>query len=74
LDGKGRWVDNVFVERLWRSVKYEEVYLKACESIAEARSGIGEYLKFYNTERKHQGHGKTPDQVYFGEITWQEAA
>jgi len=74
MDGKGRWVDNVFVERLWRSVKYEEVYLKAYDSVAEARSGIGEYLKFYNTERKHQGLGKTPDQAYFGEITWQEAA
>lgn len=74
MDGKGRWVDNVFVERLWRSVKYEEVYLKAYESMAEARSGVGEYLKFYNTERKHQGLGKTPDQAYFGEITWQEAA
>jgi len=48
MDGKGRWVDNVFVERLWRSVKYEEVYLKAYESITEARSGIGEYLRFYN--------------------------
>lgn len=74
MDGKGRWVDNVFVERLWRSVKYEEVYLKAYESIAEARSGIGEYLKFYNTDRKHQGLGKTPDQAYFGEISLQEAA
>jgi len=74
MDGKGRWVDNVFVERLWRSVKYEEVYLKAYDSVAEARSGIGEFLKFYNTERKHQGLGKTPDQAYFGAITWQEAA
>ncbi len=74
MDGKGRWVDNIFVERLWRSVKYEEVYLKAYDSVVEARSGIGKYLKFYNTERKHQGLGKTPDQAYFGEITWQEAA
>jgi putative transposase len=72
--GKGRWVDNYLVERLWRSVKYEEVYLKAYGSVAEARSGIGEHLKFYNTERKHQGLGKTPDQAYFGEIAWQEAA
>lgn len=74
MDGKGRWVDNVFVERLWRSVKYEEVYLKAYNSVAQARSGIGEYLKFYNTERKHQGIGRTPDQAYFEEITLQEAA
>ena len=74
MDGKGRWVDNVFVERLWRSVKYEEVYLKAYESMAQAKSGIGEYLKFYNAERKHQALGKTPDQVYFKATTVLEAA
>ena len=74
MDGKGRWVDNVFIERLWRSVKYEEVYLKAYGSVAQARTGIGDYLKFYNTERKHQGIAKTPDQAYFGVITWREAA
>jgi putative transposase len=50
MDGKGCWVDNVFVERLWRSVKYEEVY----DSVAEARAGIGTYLDFYNSERRHQ--------------------
>lgn len=74
MDGKGRWVDNVFVERLWRSIKYEEVYLKAYDSVAEARKGIGRYLQFYNVERKHQTLGKTPDQAYFGETNWQEAA
>ena len=74
MDGKGRWVDNVFVERLWRSVKYEEVYLKAYESITEARSSLGDYLKFYNQERKHQTLGMTPDQRYFGETAWREAA
>jgi len=74
MDGKGRWVDNVFVERLWRSVKYEEVYLKAYESMTDARSGLSEYLTFYNTERKHQTLGMTPDQMYFGETMWQEAA
>ncbi len=74
MDGKGRWVDNVFVERLWRSVKYEEVYLKAYESMAQAKSGIGEYLKFYNAERKHQTLGKTPDQMYFETTTVLEAA
>lgn len=74
MDGKGRWVDNVMVERLWRSVKYEEVYLKAYESIVEARSGIDSYLAFYNQERKHQTLGMTPDQMYFGETLWQEAA
>lgn len=74
MDGKGRWLDNVFVERLWRSVKYEEVYLHAYESIPEARKGIGNYLAFYNTERKHQSLGMTPDQAYYGEITMPQAA
>jgi putative transposase len=65
MDGKGRWVDNVFVERLWRSLKYEEVYLKAYESIAQARASIGRYLTFFNTERRHQALGRrTPDVVY----------
>lgn len=65
MDGKGRWVDNVFVERLWRSVKYEEVYLKAYDSVAEARQSLGSYFEFYNTERRHQSLGKqTPDTVY----------
>jgi putative transposase len=66
MDGKGRWVDNVFVERLWRSLKYEEVYLKAYDSIAEARRSIGNYLTFFNTERRHQSLGdRTPDAVYY---------
>jgi len=54
MDGKGRWLDNVFIERLWRSLKYEEVYLKAYESVAEARKSIGDYFAFYNQERRHQ--------------------
>jgi putative transposase len=67
MDGKGRWVDNVFVERLWRSLKYEEIYLKAYESIAQARASIGRYMVFYNSERRHQSLArKTPDTVYFG--------
>ena len=75
MDGKGRWMDNVFVECLWRSVKYEEVYLKAYESVAEARAGIGTYLEFYNSERRHQGiNRKTPDQVYWGSVEWPLAA
>ena len=74
MDGKGRWMDNVMVERLWRSIKYEEVYLWAYESVTEARRQIGGYLKFYNTQRRHQGIGKTPDQAYFGEIELPEAA
>jgi len=75
MDGKGRWMDNVFVERLWRSVKYEEVYLKAYENVAEARVSIGTYLEFYNSERQHQGiNRKTPDQVYWGSVEWPLAA
>jgi putative transposase len=66
MDGKGAWRDNVFVERLWRSVKYEEVYLKAYASVGEARTSLGTYLAFYNTRRPHQAlDGKTPDQAYF---------
>ena len=66
MDGKGRWVDNVFVERLWRSVKYEEVYLNAYDSVDEAKNSLRRYFKFYNTERRHQSLSKqTPDTVYF---------
>lgn len=66
MDGKGRWVDNVFVERLWRSVKYEEVYLNAYDSVSDAKQSLGRYFEFYNRERRHQGLGKqTPDEVYF---------
>ncbi len=65
MDGKGRYLDNIFVERLWRSVKYEEVYLKAYENGTEARKGIDAYLDFYNRERPHQALGyRTPGQVF----------
>lgn len=75
MDGKGRWVDNVFVERLWRSLKYEEVYLKAYETVAEARQGMASYFRFYNRERRHQGlERQTPDQVYEGSVSWPVAA
>ena len=68
MDGKGRYLDNVFVERLWRSVKYEEVYLKAYESVGEARTGLGTYLDFYNDERPHQSlEYQTPRQVFEAE-------
>jgi putative transposase len=67
MDGKGRCLDNVFVERLWRSLKYEEVYLHAYDSVAEARAGIGRYLGFYNDERAHQALGyQTPAAFYTG--------
>jgi putative transposase len=66
MDGKGAWRDNVFVERLWRSVKYEEVYLRAYDTVSEARASIGRYLGFYNSKRPHSSlDRKTPDQAYF---------
>jgi len=66
MDGKGRWADNVFVERLWRSLKYEHVYLHAYESVGEARRKIGCYFEFYNSRRPHSSlEAQTPDQVYF---------
>ncbi|MCJ2532253.1 MAG: IS3 family transposase, partial [Candidatus Thermoplasmatota archaeon] len=65
MDGKGSYQDNIFVERLWRSVKYEEVYLKAYQSVAEARAGIGAYLEFYNQQRPHQTLSyRTPAEVH----------
>jgi putative transposase len=66
MDGKGRWMDNVFIERLWKNVKYEEVYLKGYRSIAEARRELGIYFQFYNRRRWHQGlDNRTPDEVYW---------
>ena len=66
MDGKGAWRDNVFVERLWRSVKYEEVYLHAYETVGAARDGIGRYLDLYNRRRPHSAlDGRTPDNAYF---------
>ena len=65
MDGRGRCMDNVFVERLWRSIKYEEVYLKAYQNGTEARKGIGAYLAFYNQEQPHQALGyQSPGQVF----------
>jgi len=65
MDGKGRCMDNIFVERLWRSLKYEEVYLNAYATVAEAKAGIGRWLDFYNAERQHQSLGyRTPRQIY----------
>ncbi len=68
MDGKGRYQDNIFMERLWRSVKYEEVYLKAYQTVAEARVGINAYLEFYNQQRPHQALGyRTPAEVYLSD-------
>ena len=70
MDGRGCWRDNVFVERLWRSVKYEEVYLRAYETVSQARDGIGRYLGFFNTARPHTAHGgNTPDSAYFATLS-----
>jgi putative transposase len=75
MDGKGAWRDNVFVERLWRSVKYEEVYLRAYESVSEARASIGRYLNFYNGRRPHSSlDGTTPDKAYFTPLPLRLAA
>lgn len=74
MDGKGRWMDNVFIERLWWSVKYQDVYLKAYGSIAEARRGLKEYFKFYN-RRRHQGlDRRSPDNVYWSTLPQLQAA
>jgi putative transposase len=65
MDGKGRCMDNIFVERLWRSLKYQEVYLNAYATVAEAKAGIDAWLSFYNEERQHQSLGyRTPRQIY----------
>jgi putative transposase len=69
MDGKGSWRDNVFVERLWRSIKYEEVYLRAYDTVSEARASIGRYLGFYNTRRPHSSLDRqTPDHAYFNRL------
>jgi len=66
MDGKGCWRDNVFVERLWRTIKYEEVYLKAYDSVSQAKASLGQFITFYNSRRPHQTFaGKTPDMIYF---------
>ena len=75
MDGRGAWRDNVFVERLWRSVKYEEVYLHAYDSVGQARASLGRYLDFYNCKRPHSRHGgQTPDRAYFDNLPLAAAA
>ena len=69
MDGKGRWLDNVFVERLWRSVKYEDIYLRAYDTPAALRVGLTRYFDFYNARRRHTAlDRRTPDAVYFDEV------
>jgi putative transposase len=75
MDGKGRWVDNVFVERLWRSVKYEEIYLHAHESVRGVKTALTRYFDFYNMRRPHQSlEYRTPDEMYFGNDNLKQAA
>ena len=75
LDGKGRCLDNIFIERLWRSLKYEDIYLHAYASVPEAKAGIAAWLHFYNEERLHQAHGyRTPRQIYEGQCRWTGSA
>ena len=75
MDGRGAWRDNVFVERLWRSIKYEEVYLHAYDSVAEAKAGIARYIDFYNSCRPHSSlDKKTPDEFYFATLQQLQAA
>lgn len=75
MDGKGCWRDNVFIERLWKSVKYEEVYLRAYDSVSHARDSLGRYFHFYNTRRPHSALDRqTPDKVYFPSLPLPKAA
>ena len=75
MDGRGAWRDNVFVERLWRSVKYEEVYLRAYDSVSQARASLGRYLDCYNRKRPHSSlDARTPDRAYFGGMPQRAAA
>jgi len=75
MDGKGSWRDNVFIERLWRSVKYEDIYLRAYDSVSEVKTGLSRYFNFYNSRRPHSSlDGKTPDQVYFNSLPQVKAA
>jgi putative transposase len=75
MDGRGAWRDNVFVERLWKSIKYEEVYLHAYESVSAARAGIGRYVNFYNSRRPHRSLDRQPpDAVYFKSLPLAAAA
>ncbi|MGZ8371080.1 MAG: integrase core domain-containing protein, partial [Caulobacteraceae bacterium] len=75
MDGKGAWRDNLFIERLWKSVTYEEVYLHGYDSVTEARHGLTRYFTFYNQGRPHTAlDGQTPDMVYFALLSQREAA
>ena len=75
MDGRGRWMDNVFIERLWRWMKYECVYLNAFETGSEPRAGLGRWIGYYNVDRPHSGlGGRTPDEVYATQATEEKLA
>ena len=79
MESKGRWMDNVFIERLWKSVKYEHIYLKAYASMTEVRNGLVSYFKFCNEKRWHNNlhnsfDNKTPNMIYFGTLAQKRAA
>jgi putative transposase len=75
MDGRGSWRDNVFVERLWRSVKYEEVYLRAYDSVGDARASLGHYFTFYNSKRPHSSlDARTPERAYYDHLPHLAAA
>jgi len=75
MDGKGCWRDNVFVERLWKTIKYEEIYLHAYDTVSDARAGIGKHFMFYNQRRPHTQHGgETPNAMYFANLDMKKAA
>ena len=75
MDGRGAWRDNVFIERFWKTLKYQEVYLRAYETVSEARGSIARYIEFYNARRPHRAHkGRTPDAAYFGNQDLKAAA
>ena len=75
MDGRGRWLDNVFIERLWKTVKYEEVYLRAYESVSDAKASLATYFDFYNARRPHTSLDRmTPDQIYCQALPLPKAA
>jgi len=75
MDGKGRVMDNIMVERLWRTVKYEDIYIKDYETVKDLKKGLRSYFWFYNNERPYQGLGdRTPAELYFGSLQLREAA
>ena len=75
MDGRGRWLDNVFIERLWRSVKYEQVYLRHTKAFLKARRELGAYFDFYNIGRRHRGlDNLTPDEVYWSTLRKEQQA